>query len=239
MLPVDSNDFLATPLEFGLQFSTQAILLTLILAVVTVLIPIALSLRTLPENSIIVGSNSAAIAAQCQRPRGRTIGNYGTIRNDSAVADVSVEGGGGGEEEAPNGEVRRGSELQVVLHHQGEDSTSIIEMYEMYEMEGQQEGEDSLGEAEHSEQQDGEDGLRAVQTGRDEREQDETRGSRHHSRLREPSVSDSAHAYEPWLGKLQWGVLVSGSISPQNPGQLGLAAPIDIIDTPTDGHYYQ
>ncbi len=35
----------------------------------TVVIPVALSCRVLPESSIIVGTNSAAISAQCHRAR--------------------------------------------------------------------------------------------------------------------------------------------------------------------------
>ena len=224
MLPVDSNDFLATPLDFGLQYSTQAILLTLILAVVAVLIPVALSLRTLPKNSIIVGSNSAAIAAQCQRPRGRPIGNYGTISNDGTIAGigavvvVGVEGGGEGEE---GGGAAAGGGI------------------EMHEIEAQREGEENVGEAEHNEQQDEEGGPSTVQMGNDEQEHDESRGSLHRSRLLDHSPSHSAPVNTPWLEKLQWGVLVSGSTSPKKPGQLGLAVRRDFIGAPIDEDYYQ
>ena len=200
----------------------------------------ALSLRALPENSIIVGSNSSAIAAQCQRSRGRTVGNYGTIRNDSAVPVAGVEGGEGeGEEEVPEGEARRASEPQVLQHHQGEDDRSIIEMYEMYEMSGHQEEEDDVGETEHSEQQGGEDRSSIAQTGNDEEEQDERRGNRYHSRLGGPSGSNFAHVQDTWVGKVQWGVFVLVSTDVKDPGQLGMSAPMDIKGTPTNGHYYQ
>ena len=78
MLPSSSVDILDMGLAFTLNFSTGALLVTLILAIVTVLIPITLSLRKLPKYSIVVGTNSAAISTQC----------HGSRYNASAVDDT-------------------------------------------------------------------------------------------------------------------------------------------------------
>lgn len=231
VLPVDSNDFLADPLAFGLQFSTQAILLTLALAVTTSMIPILLSLRALPRDSIIVGSNSAAIAAQCQRPRGPTSSNYGTMRNDDAVAIAGTEGGEREDEEEPDDDA--GSDIAAQSRHQDEEgAASSIEMDDM--------GEATTRAAEQAEPQEDDDTPRPVDAANGELvEQDAAGGSRPRSRLLPPSASDPARASKPWLGKLQWGVLVSGSTSAERPGQLGLATPTAVGGAPTEGYYYQ
>lgn len=65
VLPSYSKDTLAEPLSFHVAYSTQALLLTLIVASIAVSIPVCLSLLHLPKQSIIVGTNSAAISAQC------------------------------------------------------------------------------------------------------------------------------------------------------------------------------
>jgi hypothetical protein len=70
---------LAQHLTFEVAFSTQALLATLIAAVVALSIPLALSTMSLPKASIIVGTNSAAISAQCHgaapRQRANAEGN--------------------------------------------------------------------------------------------------------------------------------------------------------------------
>lgn len=64
-MPSYSKDTLAEPLSFHAAYSTQALLLTLIIASIAVSIPVGLSLLPLPKESVIVGTNPAAISAQC------------------------------------------------------------------------------------------------------------------------------------------------------------------------------
>jgi hypothetical protein len=70
VLPAYSGDTIAESLQFKVGFSTQALLATLILACVALAIPMGLALRSVPQYSIVVGTNSAAISAQCH-PYGR------------------------------------------------------------------------------------------------------------------------------------------------------------------------
>lgn len=97
VLPSNSQDGLADPLAFQIAYSTQALLTTLILACIAVLVPLALSLRQLPSHSIIVGTNSAAISAQCHHYEGATdTGNDTEItepRQDILPAHVRSDAG--------------------------------------------------------------------------------------------------------------------------------------------------
>jgi hypothetical protein len=100
VLPADSTDLYDTRLTWSLNSSTEALISTLVLAIWTVSVPLILSVRRLLANSMMVGTNSAAISAQCHPPRqGST--ELGDVRRDVGVEVLEVK-----EDEARHDDVR-------------------------------------------------------------------------------------------------------------------------------------
>ena len=93
-------------------------MVTLILAILTVLIPITLSFRRLPKYSIVVGTNSAAISAQCHRPRQ----NASTADDTGKNAEVDMMT----EDAARNDETRNDETRNDVLEEGNARETSPL-----------------------------------------------------------------------------------------------------------------
>jgi hypothetical protein len=232
-------------LQFDISFSVEAIWVTLGLAVLTVAIPVALSFRTLPENSIIVGTNSAAISAQCHEARRQP-----DVQKEQ-VSEAQSRSEGHTAISLTNDEIQpvieREDGIEMLQINTSPDrpqngSNNAIEAEDDRELRG-------VASREIEPPSNGNDiatpqgeSLANVPNENDASPPDESGQTipqeNPQSAPNDPTATNSVPK-PPWLQLLQWGVLVEGSTDRNNPGQLGLAPIKNIISKPKDGHFYE
>ena len=223
-------------MQFDIAFSVEAIWVTLGLAVLTVVIPVALSFRVLPESSIIVGTNSAAISAQCHQARRQP-----DVQDELvSEAESGPEVDGAAEiPQAEDGIELTELNLSLVRRPSGDSTDSTSFRTTRTTPESEESGEPGRA-------------SRVIESSSDNFAV-EDRGE-HTSILAENQqtlLRDDEQGGTPegdaesetsamiWLQPLRWGVLVEGSTNRNNPGQLGLAPLNNIIGTPINGHLYE
>ncbi|OIW34173.1 hypothetical protein CONLIGDRAFT_212838 [Coniochaeta ligniaria NRRL 30616] len=123
------------PLSFAVVFSSEALLASIVVGLTTIAVPLCLGFFRLPSNSIIVGSNSAAISAQCHPVESR--------RDGSGVEAVERErgeeanSGGVGREEGEDGHERRS------IRRSGDEPEDLVRLQRVQWAADREEGEDS------------------------------------------------------------------------------------------------
>ena len=229
-------------LSFQLAFSNEAIVATIILTIITAMLPVILSLRRFPKNSIIVGTNSAAISAQCHRPRQPQLASgmahansksSASIGGYSDVSEFAYDDGRSNPKRFPD-ENGHGHDISLRTLNVGSDQALPAVPPSVFGK-AQAESESLNGTT-----------MLVVPGLADYRDRRPSLGNSHNSYrsrgendfLLSELPSQQAAQDRAWLQPLKWGVLVQGSVDPQHPGQLGLA-PVDlVIGPPVDGHYY-
>ncbi|KAI1618779.1 hypothetical protein EDD36DRAFT_460417 [Exophiala viscosa] len=249
--PSDAN-VIGMGLHYSLGYSVQALVATLLLAAVALLIPLVLTVWPLPsQNSIIVGTNSAAISAQCQRlPTRRSVrvsaqadrrynsANSEVSAEDNAAGDVDTgyrhgsEAGAGAEDgpgraPAPDGDSVSESRRLLAISHKDD----LVDGYCRQPEPGAEGEVAAVPKSDPQAQPAPAVAHQADPAGTEDDAPDNA--------SQEVQLLDNDPDQTPRLQELRWGVLQPGGADSNNRGHLGLGIAKRILGQPEDGHWYR